>query len=295
MTTKHLSDRFNDREFDTIPLSAIEDNPGNARTTYEGIEDLADSLATVGLIEPVTVSLIQVPGPGSDGKYRLIAGHRRVRAARHAGWTKIDAQICHQPSEYDSLTENTARAELTPAETASKVFDLRKSGKTVKEIAKASALSEPHVRNLIRVREKACPELWDLFAGERTGGLRGDTLTFKRAVELCALSHDRQRAAIAAILGSDQPATDPGEVETVEGEAAEADTVESPPPRDLRPRAIDRRTLSKYLAALVDAKRLQPKGEKDPALSTVITTLRWVMGEREAGKPPVPWPDSDEG
>ena len=71
-----------------IPLTMIEANPFSRGTEFDqtATEELAQSLAEHGLIQPIVVRTC-------PGGYQLIAGERRVRAARQLGWETIPAVV----------------------------------------------------------------------------------------------------------------------------------------------------------------------------------------------------------
>ena len=76
--------------FDTLPISSIEPNPDQPRTNFdeEALDDLAESIKQLGVIQPITVRKI------SDDKYQIISGERRFRAAQKAGvGTEIEVPV----------------------------------------------------------------------------------------------------------------------------------------------------------------------------------------------------------
>jgi len=100
----------------TIPLELIHDNPYNPRKFYEQAEirSLAESMAKVGLLNPVKV---REAAPG----FELVHGHRRVRAARLLEWSGIQATIATLSDEellLVSLIENLEREDLSDYEKA---------------------------------------------------------------------------------------------------------------------------------------------------------------------------------
>ena len=72
-----------------IPVDLIEPNPYQPRMSFdqEALEELADSIRTLGLIQPITVRR------KSDSRYQIISGERRFRACRLAGLDMIPAYI----------------------------------------------------------------------------------------------------------------------------------------------------------------------------------------------------------
>jgi len=100
-----------------IPVSAIEANPFQPRTYFEqeALQELAESIKALGLIQPVTVRKL-----GYD-KYQLISGERRFRASQLAGLTDIPAyiRIANDQAMLEmALVENIQREELDAIEIA---------------------------------------------------------------------------------------------------------------------------------------------------------------------------------
>lgn len=100
-----------------IDLSLIEVNPFQPRQTFkeEELQELAISIRQLGVVQPVTLRQL------SNGKYQLIAGERRVRAARIAGLQKIPAFIRSADDQAMlelALVENIHRSDLDAIEVA---------------------------------------------------------------------------------------------------------------------------------------------------------------------------------
>ncbi len=100
-----------------IHISSIEANPYQPRTKFdeESLQELAQSIKTYGLIQPVTVR------PVGNGKYQLISGERRFRAAQIAGLTEIPAfvrTVDDALSIQMALVENIQREDLNAIEIA---------------------------------------------------------------------------------------------------------------------------------------------------------------------------------
>ena len=76
-----------------LPVTAIDPNPYQPRREFGEAElkELADSIETSGLLQPVLVR--PAPGPRARGRYELIAGERRWRAIQRLGWEKIPAVV----------------------------------------------------------------------------------------------------------------------------------------------------------------------------------------------------------
>ena len=100
-----------------IPIDMIEPNPYQPRLYFvqEALEELADSIKTLGLIQPITVR------QRAEGKYQIISGERRFRASRIAGMTMIPAYIRDANDQgmlEMAIVENIQRENLDPIEIA---------------------------------------------------------------------------------------------------------------------------------------------------------------------------------
>jgi ParB family transcriptional regulator, chromosome partitioning protein len=137
--------------FKEIPVSAITPNPRQPRRTFDedAIEELAESIRQVGLLQPVVV---RAAGPG---RYELIMGERRWRASQRAGLTEIDA-IVRQTQDNDllrdALIENLHRQQLDPLEEAAAYQQLLDDfGATHEQLAQKIGRSRPHISNTLRL------------------------------------------------------------------------------------------------------------------------------------------------
>jgi ParB family transcriptional regulator, chromosome partitioning protein len=100
-----------------VPLDLIQSNPYQPRTDFDqkALEELSNSIKEQGVIQPVTVR------KGDDGKFQLISGERRCKAAQMAGITSIPAYIRSandQEMREMAIVENIQRADLNPMEIA---------------------------------------------------------------------------------------------------------------------------------------------------------------------------------
>ena len=133
-----------------LPVSAVVDGRRNPRQRLQGIEELAASLQTYGLLQPIVVRR-------KGRKFELVAGHRRLEAARSLGWENIDA-VVRRASEDEAylltLVENLQRADLSPREEADALAVLvRERGWSTREVAGAIHRSQALVSKRLRVFE----------------------------------------------------------------------------------------------------------------------------------------------
>jgi ParB family transcriptional regulator, chromosome partitioning protein len=128
----------------------------------ETLQELADSIKAQGVIQPIVVRPVGVPGIGESQRYEIIAGERRWRAAHMAGLTEIPAVIRRIPDEAAiavALIENIQRENLNPLEEARALERLISEFElTHQEAADAVGRSRSGVTNLLRLLELA-PEV----------------------------------------------------------------------------------------------------------------------------------------
>ena len=133
-----------------IPVSAIGRNPRQPRGEFpeETLEALARSIREVGVLQPVVVRR-------RDGGYELVAGERRLRAAKLAGLATIPAVVREgddTESLREALIENIHREDLSPLELAAAFQELLEDlGVTQEMVAERLGYSRAHVANTIRL------------------------------------------------------------------------------------------------------------------------------------------------
>ncbi|MEH3054350.1 MAG: ParB/RepB/Spo0J family partition protein [Patulibacter minatonensis] len=138
-------------ELRELPVPLIAPNPDQPRRRFDpdDLQALADSITAQGLLQPVLVR----PRPG--GRYEIVAGERRWRAAQMAGQETIPAIIRERTNAETleaALVENMARADLTPIEEARACAGLvEELGLSREEVAQRVGRSRSAVSNLIRL------------------------------------------------------------------------------------------------------------------------------------------------
>jgi ParB family transcriptional regulator, chromosome partitioning protein len=137
-------------KFEELPLSAIRPNSSQPRSSFPeaGIRELAASIQEVGILQPLVVR----PTPGG---FELIAGERRLRAAKEAGLERVPVLI-RQAAEDESmelaLVENLQRENLSPLETAAAYQALMDGfGLTRERLARRLGKSRAAVTNTLRL------------------------------------------------------------------------------------------------------------------------------------------------
>ena len=100
-----------------IPVSKVEPNPFQPRASFDAdaLEELSDSIRTLGLIQPITVRRV------GSGRYQIISGERRFRACKLAGMDMVPAYVRNADDQgmlEMAIVENIQREDLDPIETA---------------------------------------------------------------------------------------------------------------------------------------------------------------------------------
>ncbi len=184
-------------------------NPRQPRTHFdpEDLAELVHSVREFGVLQPVVVRATE------DGKYELIMGERRTRAAREAGLTSIPAVVRDTADEHllrDALLENLHRSELNPLEEASAYQQLLEDfGITQEELATRIGRSRPQISNTIRLLKLPVPVQQRVAAGVLTAGHARAILSLDDAEAMARLSDKivnedlSVRAAEAVAKGGD--------------------------------------------------------------------------------------------
>ena len=153
-----------------VPLDAIAHNPRQPRQTFKESElsELAASIREHGLIQPLVVA------PAMGGTYTLIAGERRLQAARRAGLTQVPVVIRSASDQQLlelALIENVQRADLNPIEEAQAYHHLVKEfGLSHDAIAGRVAKSRVAVTNTLRLLDAAAAVKQALVDGKISEG-----------------------------------------------------------------------------------------------------------------------------
>lgn len=135
-----------------VPISKVDPNPFQPRREFnqQEIESLGQSLTEHGMIQPLVARLV-------EGRYQLIAGERRLRAAQKIGWNTVPIRVMEaddrQVAEV-AIVENLQRTDLNPLEKAGafkRYLDTYKCPQD--ELAKRIGIDRSTVANLIRLLE----------------------------------------------------------------------------------------------------------------------------------------------
>ncbi len=134
-----------------VPINSITPNPRQPRTHFdeETLKELIASIKEIGILQPPVVRQVSV------GKYELVIGERRYRAAKAAGLTSIPVIIRQTPDNEllrEALIENIQRSQLNPIEEASAYQQLLNDFTCTHEaLALKLGRSRPLISNMIRL------------------------------------------------------------------------------------------------------------------------------------------------
>jgi len=134
-----------------VPLASLAPNPRQPRKHFapDAIEELAASIRSQGIVQPLLVR------PAGNGRYEIVAGERRWRAARIAGLAEMPVLV-RQLSDMEvmaaALIENLQREDLNPLEEARALSTLREEfGLSQDELANTLGKSRPAIANALRL------------------------------------------------------------------------------------------------------------------------------------------------
>jgi ParB family chromosome partitioning protein len=170
-----------------LPLVNIDPNPNQPRKQFdeEKLKELSDSIATHGMLQPLLVT-------PRNGRYMLVAGERRWRAARMAGLAQVPALIMSLTEKEVaelSLIENLQRDDLNALEEAQGIAQLMEQfSMTQEEAAQRLGRSRPAVANALRLLQLA-PEVQEM--------LRQGQLSAGHGRALAGIQQMEQQVALA--------------------------------------------------------------------------------------------------
>jgi ParB family transcriptional regulator, chromosome partitioning protein len=177
-----------------LALDLIRPNPRQPRREFDGeaLVALSESIRARGILQPLVVR------PLAGGTFELVAGERRLRAARLAGLEEVPA-VVRETEEAEqlelALIENVAREDLNPVEEARACATLVEDlGVTKEELGRRIGRSRVAVSNLIRLLDLPDETLDQISRGELSEG-------HGRAILTCRDQGERRRLGRSAAAG----------------------------------------------------------------------------------------------
>ena len=136
-----------------VSVDRIDANPQHDGRHTAPVDELAESLREHGLLQPIVLR----DHPSLGDRYEVVAGHRRLAAARSRGWTHIPAMLRTVTADEAHLltfVENLQRADLSPREESEALKALvRERGWSTRQVAAAVSRSQSYVSRRLRVFE----------------------------------------------------------------------------------------------------------------------------------------------
>lgn len=147
---------------DEIRLEKLKNHPKNVRKSYDGIEELADSIKAQGILQNLTV----VSDPEEDGMYLVVIGNRRLMAARAAGLETAPCYISDMDEKEQvsiMLLENIQRNDLTIYEQAQGFQMVLDLGETEDTLSQKTGFSKTTIRHRLNIAKLNQVFLQSLF------------------------------------------------------------------------------------------------------------------------------------
>lgn len=188
---KTQKDEFLSSRVRYIPINTVRPNPQQPRRSFDetALRELADSIRAYGILQPLTVR-------DRGGFYELVAGERRLRAARIAGLREVPclvAEVGEEDAALLALIENLQRRDLDYMEEAAAIARLiGRYGLSQQQAADKLGKSQPAIANKLRLLRLALPVI---------DCLRQYGLTERHARTLLRLTDPEQQLAAARHMG----------------------------------------------------------------------------------------------
>ena len=179
-----------DRAPSTLSLDVMVAGVYQPRTRMDegSLYELAESIKAQGIMQPILVRMVQAGAHA--GKYEIIAGERRFRAAKLAGLSEVPVLVRDVPDQTAAamaLIENMQREDLNPLEEAQGLQRLIKEfGLTHEDAAQAVGRSRSAASNLLRLLNLADPVQTMLMAGDLDMGHARALLSLDKAAQITA-------------------------------------------------------------------------------------------------------------
>ena len=179
-----------DRAPSTLSLDVMVAGVYQPRTRMDegSLYELAESIKSQGIMQPILVRMVHAGA--NAGKYEIIAGERRFRAAKLAGLSEVPVLVRDVPDQTAAamaLIENMQREDLNPLEEAQGLQRLIKEfGLTHEDAAQAVGRSRSAASNLLRLLNLADPVQTMLMAGDLDMGHARALLSLDKAAQITA-------------------------------------------------------------------------------------------------------------
>jgi ParB/RepB/Spo0J family partition protein len=182
MSTQTQTQKTQTQSYQLVPIAKIDPNPKNPRKTFDPKKDaeLAESVRVRGITIPVLVRPI-------NGRFELVYGERRCRAAQVAKLSEIPAyvrELSDAEALEEAVIENCNREDISPLEEADAYLSLRKDGNLVDDISAKVGKSTSYVYGRLKLA---------LIAGDVREALVKGWITAGAAILLARIEHTGQQ------------------------------------------------------------------------------------------------------
>lgn len=263
----------------TLAISDIRPNPQQPRRHFAeaDLNELSESIRAKGVLQAILVR----PDPKTAGKYQIVAGERRWRAAKQAGLTEIPATI-RQMDELELLEigiiENVQRTDLNPIEEAEAYGALMKRfGRTQEGLAESVGKSRAHIANTLRLLNLSEVAREHLREGRISAGHARAALGAPDPDAVIAMAVNKG-LSVREVEKLSRSAKDDGGLEAVAGRVRQAE-------KDVDTEALEA-DLARALGLSVDIRHKGDKGEmriKYSDLEQLDDLCRRLTAKRSAG------------
>lgn len=196
-----------------LPIGLIDHHPDNPRRNVGDVTELAESIRSEGIQQPLTV-IKHVDG--ALGRFTVVIGHRRLEAAKAAGLTEVPAFIREMDRREQlrtMMTENTQREDLTPLEEADgfQQLMLELPEQTAAAVARETGFSETTVRRRMKLLE---------LPRDAVEKAQEKGVTLADYEELNRIKDPKRRDQAAGYLGTDEFRSQVAHHTQIEGDLA---------------------------------------------------------------------------
>jgi ParB family chromosome partitioning protein len=186
-------------EVRSLPVAQLGPNRFQPRRDFdaEALAELAESIRAQGVVQPVVVT------PGDNGRYVIVAGERRWRAAQQAGLSHVPVVVRQVTDDRQllelALVENLQRSDLNPIEEALAYQALADEfGHSQEQIAQRVGKARATIANSLRLLNLPADVQAMLRAGKLTAGQARPLLAMRRAADQVALAERAVRDGLSA-------------------------------------------------------------------------------------------------
>lgn len=248
-----------------VGIDRLVEDLHNERKTFRNMEGLIASVKAVGLVEPITVMpLGKKEADAMGGKYQIITGHRRYRAARAAGLKEVEVIIREPEDELTrrqkSVISNVQREDVGPVEMAEALQALMEEDERIQsqdDLAKMIGKDKTWVSGMLRI-------LTLPIQLQGKVGLAQQSVSYDAMIRIARLDEPRQQAELVdALLGGASKSTIRHQIDIFKGkEETEEDRPTSGTKPESNPKPKRVYHTSQHATVIVQSDNQRLSGER---------------------------------